>query len=114
MVDDDNDLREFISLILSNNGYNVTSTGDGVDAIVTLSSQEFDLILSDVDMPNLNGFKLLEVINDKGIESPVVFITARDTKEDEIKGYELGAVDYIRKPIHKKTLLLRIGRILKR
>jgi type IV pilus assembly protein PilB len=114
VVDDDDDLREFISLILSNNGYNVTSSGDGVDAIVTLSSQEFDLILSDVDMPNLNGFKLLEVIKNKGIESPVVFLTARDTKEDEIRGYELGAEDYIRKPIHKKTLLLRIGRILGR
>ncbi len=113
IVDDDPDLREFISFILSKNGFNVTSTGDGVDAIVTLSSQEFDLIISDVDMPNLNGFKLLEVINDKGIKTPVVFLTGRDNKEDEIKGYELGAIDYIRKPIHKNTLLMRIKRILK-
>lgn len=114
VVDDDPDLREFITFILSKNGFNVTATGDGVDAIVTLSSQEFDLILSDVDMPNLNGFKLLEVINNKGIKTPVVFLTARDNQEDEIKGYELGAEDYIRKPIHKNTLVMRINKILKR
>lgn len=113
VVDDDPDISEFISFLLSKNGYNVTSTGDGVDAIVTLSTQKFDLILSDVDMPNLNGFKLLEVVNNKGINTPVVFLTARDNQEDEIKGYELGALDYIRKPIHKNTLLMRIGRIFK-
>ena len=114
VVDDDPDLREFISFILSANGYDVTSTGDGIDAIVTLSKQSFDLILSDVDMPNLDGFKLLETVVNKGIETPVVFITARDDTQDEIKGYELGAEDYIRKPIHKNTLLLRISKILKR
>ncbi len=114
VVDDDPDLREFISFILSANGYNVTSTGDGIDAIVALSVQQFDLILSDVDMPNLNGFKLLETIINKGIETPVVFLTGRDKTEDEVKGYELGAEDYIRKPIHKNTLLLRISKILKR
>lgn len=114
VVDDDPDLREFISFILSSNGYDVTSTGDGIDAIVTLSKQSFDLILSDVDMPNLNGFKLLETIINKGIETPVVFLTGRDNTQDEVKGYELGAEDYIRKPIHKNTLLLRISKILKR
>ena len=114
VVDDDGDLREFVTFILGKNGYNVTSTGDGVDAMVTLSTESFDLIISDVDMPNLNGFKLLEIINNKGIETPVVFLTGRDNQEDEIKGYELGAEDYIRKPIHKKTLIMRIDRILKR
>ncbi|MCK4504230.1 MAG: Flp pilus assembly complex ATPase component TadA [Candidatus Aegiribacteria sp.] len=114
IVDDDPDLREFISFILSSNGYDVTSTGDGIDAIVVLSMQKFDLIISDVDMPNLNGFKLLEIIINKGIETPVVFLTGRDKAEDEVKGYELGAEDYIRKPLHKETLLLRIRKILKR
>lgn len=114
VVDDDPDLRDFISFILSSNGYDVTATGDGIDAIVTLSKQSFDLILSDVDMPNLDGFKLLETIINKGIETPVVFLTGRDNTQDEVKGYELGAEDYIRKPIHKNTLLLRIKKILKR
>ncbi len=113
VVDDDPDLCRFVSFILSANGYEVTSTGDGIDAIVILSKQEFDLIISDVDMPNLNGFKLLEIIINKGIETPVVILTARDKVEDEVKGYELGAEDYIRKPLHKETLLLRIKKILK-
>ena len=114
VVDDDPDLCKFVSFILSSNGYEVTSTGDGIDAIVILSKQEFDLIISDVDMPNLDGFKLLEIIINKGIETPVVFLTALDKVEDEVKGYELGAEDYIRKPLHKETLLLRIKNILKR
>jgi len=114
VVDDDPDLREYVSFILSNSGgYEVITTGDGVDAIVTLSTEEFSLIISDVDMPNLNGFHLLEVIKNKGIDTPVVFLTGRDAQEDEIKGYELGAVDYIRKPIHKNTLLMRISRLVK-
>lgn len=113
VVDDDPVLRSLITFILSGTeGYDVVATGDGVDAMVTLSSEEFDLIISDVDMPNLNGFQLLEVIRNKGIGTPVVFVTGRDAPEDEIRGYELGAEDYIRKPIHKKTLLMRISRIL--
>lgn len=69
---------------------------------------QYDLILSDVSMPNLDGFKLLEMKNQKGIETPVIFITARARSEDEKRGFELGAVDYIKKPIQKEALLSRV------
>ena len=112
IVDDDEDMQSLIRTILENDGYTVTSAKDGIEAIICLNGGNFDLIISDVDMPNLDGFKLLDIMNQKGMDSPVVFLTAQTDTEDEIKGYELGAIDYIRKPLHKKTLLLRVGRAL--
>ncbi len=73
----------------------------------------FDLILSDINMPNLNGIKLLEILKQKGINIPVIFITSRTSQADEIKGLSLGVADYIKKPISKEILIFRIERILK-
>jgi DNA-binding response OmpR family regulator len=79
-----------------------------------LGQKEFDLIISDVNMPNLDGFKFLEIINQKGIRAPLMFLTARSEEEDEIKGLELGAMDYLKKPIKKEALLLRVKRALRK
>jgi type IV pilus assembly protein PilB len=113
VVDDDRVIRSLLEHILKTAGYSVTTTDDGVDAIVTLSSGRFDLILSDVDMPNLDGFKLLEILKSKGIATPVIFLTGKESREDEVRGYELGAEDYLRKPIHTENLLLRIRKALR-
>ncbi|HEC77907.1 MAG TPA: response regulator [candidate division WOR-3 bacterium] len=110
LVDDDPEIHALLKAILQNQGYEITSVEDGIDALVALSKNEYDLIISDINMPNLDGFKLLEVKNQKGIETPVIFLTGRSAPEDEIKGLELGAVDYITKPIKKKLLLLRINK----
>ena len=74
---------------------------------------EYSLIISDVNMPNMDGFKLLEMKNQQGIDTPVVFLTSKSDSVDEIKGFELGAMDYIKKPFKKEILLLRIGKALK-
>ncbi len=79
-----------------------------------MGKSEYDLILSDVEMPNLDGFKLLEMKNQKGIETPVIFLTSKTGHEDEEKGYELGAIDYIKKPIKKEILLLRIKKVIEK
>ncbi|MEA1935730.1 MAG: ATPase, T2SS/T4P/T4SS family [Thermodesulfobacteriota bacterium] len=113
IVEDDEDNRKLIARFLENRGYKVTVSEDGIDALLCLGKEDFDLILSDVDMPNLNGFKLLEMVSQKGIEAPVVFLTSRIDPEDEKKGFMLGAMDYIRKPIKKDILLLRIERLIK-
>jgi len=63
-------------------------------------------------MPNLDGFKFMEMLNQKGISTPVIFLTMKEDPEDEIKGLELGAADFIKKPINKNLLLTRIGKIL--
>ncbi|MBW2650005.1 MAG: Flp pilus assembly complex ATPase component TadA [Deltaproteobacteria bacterium] len=114
IVEDDEDTRKLIARFLENDGYSVTTSEDGIDALLYLGKKDFDLILSDVDMPNLDGFKLLEMLNLKGIKAPVIFLTSRINPEDEEKGLKLGAMDYIRKPIKKDLLLLRVKRMLER
>ena len=114
VVEDDEDNQLLISRILTGQGYDVSVAGDGIDALMVLGKREFDLILSDINMPNLDGFKFLELMNQKGIEAPLMFLTARADEEDEVKGLELGALDYLKKPIKKDALLMRVKRALGR
>ena len=114
VVEDDKVTRVLISRLLENSGYIVTTAEDGIDALLRMGEVQYDLILSDVSMPNLDGFKLLEMKNQKGIETPVIFLTARGRAEDEKRGFELGAVDYIKKPIQKETLLLRVKNLIEK
>ncbi len=114
VVDDDEDMRNLISLLLKKEKFHVTTADDGLDALMKIGQTTFDLILSDINMPNLDGMKLLEFLTQKGIEVPVIFITSRSTQEDEIKGLSLGATDYIKKPISKDILLYRVKRTLQK
>lgn len=113
VVEDDITSRTIITHLLEKNGYSVTTAEDGIEALLYLGKQGFDLILSDIIMPNLDGFKLLEMINQKGVKAPVIFLTSTSNPEDELKGLKMGAVDYIKKPINKDVLLLRIDNKLK-
>ncbi|MCJ7582112.1 MAG: Flp pilus assembly complex ATPase component TadA [Candidatus Aminicenantes bacterium] len=112
VVDDDEDMQNLISLLLRKEKYHVTIADDGLDALTKIGKSSFDLILSDINMPNLDGIKLLEILTQKGIKTPVIYITSRTTQEDEIKGLSLGATDYIKKPISKEILLYRVKRTL--
>ena len=114
VVEDDADNQLLITRILTAQGYDVATAGDGIDALMLLGKQEFDLILSDINMPNLDGFKFLEIMNQKGVQAPLMFLTARADEEDEVKGLELGALDYLKKPIKKDALLMRVKRALGR
>ena len=91
----------------------MTTAEDGVAALMKLGSDSFDLILSDINMPNLDGLKLLELLGQKGMETPVVFLTGETEAETEIRGLELGAADYVKKPIQRDVVLMRINRVLK-
>lgn len=110
IVEDDVDMQALLKLHLENRGYEVTIAGDGVDALLVLGKQTFDLILSDLNMPNLDGFKLMEMMIQKGIRAPVIFLTAQTEEEAEQKCLALGAVDYIKKPFKKDILLMRVER----
>lgn len=114
VVEDDRVTQTLISRLLEKSGYSVTVAEDGIDALLRMSETQFDLILSDINMPNLDGFKLIEIKNQKGIDTPVMLLTASESTEDEIRGYELGAVDCIKKPIQKEILLLRVKALTKR
>jgi predicted GH43/DUF377 family glycosyl hydrolase/CheY-like chemotaxis protein len=112
LVAEDNEISRLItSKILTDEGYNVVTAADGMDALMEISKRHFDLILSDISMPNVTGYQLLEVLKSKNINIPVVFLTSQVTEEDEVKGLEQGAVEYLRKPIAKNLLLLRVNKL---
>jgi DNA-binding response OmpR family regulator len=114
VVEDDIVSQRLMRKILEERGYDVIVAEDGVDALMALGKINFDLILCDINMPNLDGFTLMEFLNKKEIFIPVIFITIREDVEDEIRGLALGAKDYIRKPINRDLLLLRIRKALNR
>jgi DNA-binding response OmpR family regulator len=114
VVEDDHDSRQLVARFLENSGYTVTPAEDGVSALLQLGKQRFNLIISDVNMPNLDGFKLLEMKGQKGIETPVIFLTSRSDPEDMDRGLGLGAVDYITKPTKKDILLSKVKTVLEK
>jgi CheY-like chemotaxis protein len=112
VVEDEIVTQRLTRKILEERGYEVIVVSDGVEALMTLGKMNFDLILCDINMPNMDGFKLMEYLNQKNIFIPVIYITVREDMEDEIRGLALGAKDYIRKPVNRDLLLLRIRKAL--
>lgn len=110
VLDDDHDTQTLLKRILEKGGYETTVAGDGIEALLYLGKKDFDLILSDINMPNLDGITLLELNNQKGITVPVIFLTAQAGEEMEQRCLELGAMDFLTKPIKKEILLLRVER----
>lgn len=114
VVEDDVVTRTLLAKILESEGYTPMLAKDGIDALLHMEKSDYDLILSDVDMPNLDGFKVLEMKDQMGIKTPVIFLTSKSDPEDERRGFELGAMDYIKKPIQREILLLRIKKVVEK
>ncbi|MBL0358792.1 MAG: response regulator [Chitinophagaceae bacterium] len=112
LVEDDPFNLALYRQMLTDEGYDVDEATDGLNALVAIGKNSYDLILSDIDMPNFNGFQLLEYIKSKDIKIPVVFVTGYISQEDEIKGLQSGAVEYLRKPVKKDLLTLKLKNIL--
>ena len=112
VVEDEPVTQRLLKKILEDRGYEVVIASDGIDALMDLGKRNYDLILSDLSMPNLDGFKLLDFINMKGIHTPVIFLTGSDDVVDEIKVLALGAKDYIKKPLNRDLMLLRVSKVL--
>lgn len=108
VVDDDPDMRTLVEHHLRGAGYDVVLAEDGIEALLQLGHGRFAAVVSDVNMPNLDGVKLMEMIGQKGLSVPAVFLTGveDETTEDQVLG--LGAADYIRKPVRKEVLLMRL------
>ncbi|MCX5792982.1 MAG: ATPase, T2SS/T4P/T4SS family [Elusimicrobia bacterium] len=111
VVDDDPDILLLARKVIAAEGYAVTTAKDGIEAIMLLSSRKFDLVLSDIDMPELDGLRLLELLHQKNIKADVAFFTACGSEDLEERCLALGALDYIRKPVRKEILLLRLKNI---
>ncbi|MBA3648512.1 MAG: response regulator transcription factor [Chitinophagales bacterium] len=116
IVDDEIDILEFISYNLEKQGYKTTVAKDGLEAIRLAKILKPDLILLDIMMPNLDGFSTAEHIRElKELNhSMIVFLTAKSDEESELKGFNIGADDYITKPIKPKLLVSRVKALLRR
>ncbi|MBF0225547.1 MAG: hybrid sensor histidine kinase/response regulator [Desulfobacterales bacterium] len=110
IVDDIPKNIQLLGSILKQEGYTVSFATNGNQALSMVENYEFDLILLDVMMPDMNGFEVCEQLknNPKVKDVPVIFLTAKTEIESVIKGFELGAVDYITKPFNAKELLARV------
>jgi len=113
IVDDEQDILDLLEYNLSKNNYNVITANDGSDALVKLN-EKIDLIILDVMMPILDGYAVCDTIKKNPIYKniPILFLTAKNSPEDEYEGLVRGAIDYISKPISIKNLILRIKNIL--
>lgn len=113
VVEDEQSLNKVISKRLENAGYEITSCFNGQEAIDTIRKNNFDVILMDIMMPKLSGTEVLSIMKLEKIETPVLFLTAKDSIADRVAGLDLGAHDYIVKPFSFDELLARIRMILR-
>ena len=113
LVEDEENLLEVIKMNLDMEGYEVEFAEDGKKAVKRISSERFDLIILDVMLPEIDGFEICQHIRMFDAETPILFLTAKDTSEDKVKGLKSGADDYLTKPFNLEELLLRVKVLLK-
>ena len=114
VVEDDRALRELFCTVLSKNGFVYHEARDGVEAWDVLEKQYIDLIVTDIMMPNMNGFEFIKSLRQNALNMPVLIITAKDNFEDMQSGFLAGTDDYMVKPVNVNEMILRINALLKR
>ena len=114
LLEDDMALNETIVDYLENLGFGVVAVYSGNDALDAIYETNFDLLLLDVNVPDINGFEILKSLRKQDITTPAIFITSLNSMSDLENGYDSGCDDYIRKPFALKELKLRVETILKR
>lgn len=112
IVEDEIAISNLIRLSLTKEGYRCTCASDGAEAADFLEKNQYDLILLDVMLPEIDGFELMDYI--RPLEIPVIFLTAKGSVQDRVKGLKLGAEDYIVKPFEVIELLARVDVVLRR
>ena len=114
VVEDDRDLNRTVCAYLNNCGYRATGCLNGSDAYDAMYEQVFDLIVSDIMMPGIDGFEFAKTVRTLNENIPILFMTARDDLASKQRGYRIGVDDYMVKPIDLDELFLRIGALLRR
>ena len=114
VVEDERDLNRIITKHLKKNNYSVDSCFNGQEALDFISYSEYDLIITDIMMPNVNGYEFIDKLRTNKNNTPVIMLTAKDTLEDKIVGLDSGADDYIVKPFECEELLARIRVLMRR
>lgn len=113
IVDDETTITDIIEFNLLKEGFEVKSVHDGKEALLSVSEKEPDLMLLDVMMPEMDGFKTLELLRQK-YKFPILMLTAKEEESDKVRGLELGADDYITKPFGIRELIARVEANLRR
>lgn len=114
VVDDEQDLCEILTFNLENEGYDVDSANSAEEAL-TLKLNRYDLLMLDIMMGKMSGFQLAEKVRkERKLQTPIIFLTAKDTENDTLTGFSLGADDYIAKPFSVKQVIARVKAVLKR
>ncbi len=114
VVDDEPSVRDLISDALNLAGYSSISAAHGLEALTKLRENQIDLMILDINMPNMDGYEVLQRMREQGSRKPVIVLTARLDREDTKRAFELGADDFVRKPFGIEELTLRVNAILKR
>ncbi|WP_374257811.1 heavy metal response regulator transcription factor [Aquabacterium sp.] len=114
IVEDEPKTGEYLRQGLREAGFVVDLVPNGTDGLHLMTHSEFDLVILDVMLPGLNGWQVLHAMREQGLQTPVMFLTARDQVEDRVKGLELGAEDYLVKPFSFAELLARVRIIVRR
>jgi two-component system response regulator MprA len=114
VIDDDEKITSLIRRSLVFEGYSVIAASNGNEGLKLLLTQEPELIILDVMMPQLNGWEILQRLRDGGMTTPVMMLTAKDGVGDRVKGLDLGADDYLVKPFALEELLARVRALLRR
>jgi DNA-binding response OmpR family regulator len=114
LVEDDPNFGTVLKDYLALNDYEVTHAKDGLDGLISFKNDDFDICILDVMMPKKDGFSLAKDIRSVNNDIPLIFLTAKSMKEDILKGYQVGADDYLNKPFDSEVLLYKIKAILSR
>lgn len=114
IAEDDKELRQLFQHVLMKNGYAVTGVADGKEALDAMDRGYYDLIISDIMMPVMDGYELVSSLRQAGINTPVMMITAKDAIDDMRLGFLSGTDDYMVKPVNVNEMVLRVGALLRR
>ncbi len=114
LVEDDPNFGTVLKDYLALNDYNVTHAKDGIEGLIMFKKSDYDVCILDVMMPRKDGFSLAQDIRTTNKEVPIIFLTAKTLKEDVLRGYSVGADDYLNKPFDSEVLLHKIKAILQR
>jgi len=114
VVDDDGYIRELVSAILQNNGFDVVEAKDGRHALEVMAEENPSLAVIDIMMPNMDGYELCKVIRRYYEDMPVLMLTAKADISQKVKGFELGTDDYLTKPFEAEELVVRVKALLRR
>ena len=114
IAEDDKELRQMFSHVLSRQGYTVIGVSNGQEALDALDAEYYDIIISDIMMPVMDGYELVHQLRNSGSNIPVLMITAKDAFDDMRMGFQSGVDDYMVKPVNVNEMVLRVQALLRR